>query len=164
MLINPVFPLSLDHPEADLVSFTTAMALPAVTTQTSTSVTCSTATLNGTITALGTLNPTQHGHVWNTTQNPTTAGTKTEVGAVSAIGAFVSNITGLLPNTTYYVRSYATNDSETVYGEQVSFNTFISLPVVTTQASTFYYDKLTISLSKTHANILLAYRTIRQIF
>ncbi|WP_396191573.1 serine hydrolase domain-containing protein [Flavobacterium sp.] len=36
----------------------------------------------------------------------------------------MSNLTGLLPNTTYYVRAYATNSVGTAYGNQVSFSTF----------------------------------------
>ena len=38
-------------------------------------------------------------------------------------GSFVSNITGLHPNTTYYVRAYATNSQGTRYGELRSFTT-----------------------------------------
>jgi len=37
--------------------------------------------------------------------------------------AFTCNLTGLTPNTIYYVRAYATNSSGTGYGEQVSFKT-----------------------------------------
>lgn len=36
---------------------------------------------------------------------------------------FVSLLTGLAKNTTYYVRSYATNDVGTGYGNELSFNT-----------------------------------------
>ena len=38
-------------------------------------------------------------------------------------GTFSSNISGLMANTTYYLRAYATNNSGTSYGNQVSFST-----------------------------------------
>ena len=42
---------------------------------------------------------------------------------VTAVGTYTSNITSLTPNTTYYVRAYATNSEGTAYGEQKSFKT-----------------------------------------
>jgi hypothetical protein len=38
-------------------------------------------------------------------------------------GAFSKNITGLSDNTTYYVRSYVTNEAGTNYGEETNFAT-----------------------------------------
>jgi uncharacterized protein (TIGR02145 family) len=38
-------------------------------------------------------------------------------------GSFTSSFTGLVPNTTYYVRAYATNSAGTGYGNEVSFTT-----------------------------------------
>ena len=104
------------------VSFTTHQ-VPTVTTQEVSSINTTTATGNGNITALGVPNPTQHGHVWNTEEDPTTSNSKTEKGAVSSTGAFTSSITELTPGTVYYVKAYATNSSGTVYGAQVSFRT-----------------------------------------
>jgi hypothetical protein len=68
------------------ITFTTLLA-PTVTTQAVTAITTTTATGNGNITVLGTFNPTEHGVVWATTANPTTANFKTTDGAVSATGA-----------------------------------------------------------------------------
>ncbi|MBI9053332.1 MAG: T9SS type A sorting domain-containing protein [Bacteroidales bacterium] len=116
------------------VSFT-ALEVPTVTTQAVTSIATSTATANGNVTDLGVPNPTQHGVCWSTSTNPTTSDSKTEDGAVSAIGAFTGNITGLSPGTMYYVRAYATNSVGTVYGSEVSFTT-LKLAGVTTQAVT----------------------------
>jgi Ig-like domain-containing protein len=96
---------------------------PTVTTQAVTNITTTTATSNGNITALGIPNPTQHGVVWSTSANPTTANNKTTDGPVSATGAFISQMTGLTANTLYYVRAYATNDAGTVYGAEVTFTT-----------------------------------------
>jgi hypothetical protein len=38
-------------------------------------------------------------------------------------GSFTSNLTGLLPSTTYYARSYAINSAGTIYGNTISFKT-----------------------------------------
>jgi uncharacterized protein (TIGR02145 family) len=38
-------------------------------------------------------------------------------------GSFNSKLTRLLPNTTYYIRAYATNSSGTKYGNQIVFTT-----------------------------------------
>jgi|GEM_PF-1517237 len=118
------------------VSFTTLPVAATVTTQAVTSITPTTATGNGNITVLGVPNPTAHGVVWNTGGTPTTADSKTNGGAASATGAFTGNLAGLSPNTTYYVRAYATNTAGTVYGSQVSFTTLPVAATVTTQAVT----------------------------
>jgi uncharacterized protein (TIGR02145 family) len=67
---------------------------------------------------------------WNTSGTPTTADNKTSDGSGS--DSFASSLTGLAPNTTYYVRAYATNSVGTAYGNQVSFKTTILLPTLTT--------------------------------
>ena len=113
----------------------TALLQPTVTTQAVTAIATTTATGNGNVTVLGVPNPTQHGVVWGLALNPTTADSKTTDGAVSAIGAFTSSITGLTPGTLYHVRAYATNTAGTVYGGDVTF-TALQLPTVTTQAVT----------------------------
>jgi hypothetical protein len=118
------------------VSFTTSAQAPTVTTQAVTNPGATTATGNGNITDLGAPNPTAHGVCWNTTGTPTTGDSKTDEGAASATGAFTSNMTGLSPNTKYYVRAYAENSAGTVYGGEVSFTTSAQAPTVTTQAVT----------------------------
>ena len=40
------------------------------------------------------------------------------------IGEFFSSLTGLDPNTKYYVKSYITNIKDTIYGKTISFTTF----------------------------------------
>lgn len=107
-------------------------SLPTVTTQAVTGIGTTTATGNGTITALGVPDPTAYGVVWNTTGTPTTADSVTNEGAASATGTFASSMSGLVPNTTYYVRAYATNAAGTSYGNEVSFNTTANGGVVET--------------------------------
>ncbi|HNY02538.1 MAG TPA: DUF1566 domain-containing protein, partial [Bacteroidales bacterium] len=57
---------------------------------------------------------------WSTSSSPTIADSHTTDG--SGTGAFVSSITGLTPNTNYYVRAYAMNSAGTAYGTEVSIN------------------------------------------
>lgn len=64
---------------------------------------------------------TVKGVCWSTYHDPTTSSQKTEDPA--GAGAYASNISGLRPNTTYYVRAYATNSLGTGYGGEVSFTT-----------------------------------------
>jgi len=96
--------------------------LPTLTTAAITSIETTTAISGGIISSDGASNVTSRGICWSTTTNPTTADSKTSDG--TGTGNFVSNLTGLLPNTTYYVRAYATNSVGTAYGNQVSFSTF----------------------------------------
>ncbi|TFG78057.1 MAG: hypothetical protein E4H23_08185, partial [Chrysiogenales bacterium] len=117
------------------VTFST-LEPPTVTTQAVTAITATSATGNGNITDLGNPNPTAHGVCWNTAGTPTTAGSHSDDGAASSTGAFTSSISGLSANTTYYVRTYATNAAGTSYGNQVSFTSLAIAPTVTTQAAT----------------------------
>jgi hypothetical protein len=64
---------------------------------------------------------TQKGVVWNTSPSPTTANSSTDDGDTST--PFDSSMTGLVANTTYYVRAYVTSNCGTEYGEEWSFKT-----------------------------------------
>ena len=66
---------------------------------------------------------TQRGVCWSTTPNPTTANSISSNG--SGLGSYSSNLTGLSPNTLYYVRAYAINSTGTFYGNEVSFTTAV---------------------------------------
>ena len=74
----------------------------------------------------------QYGHVWNTKQSPTVSNNKTQLGSTESTGTFNSTLTGLNPNTTYYVRSYAVNSVGTSYGNEVSFTTSYADVVLST--------------------------------
>ena len=120
------------------VVFTTLkqVVLPTVTTTSATSVTETSAATGGNVTSDGNASVTERGVVYATTQNPTTANTKVASG--NGTGSFVCNLSGLQPNTKYYVRAYAINSKGTAYGEEITFitNKSISLPIVTTAAVT----------------------------
>lgn len=105
------------------VNFTTLqnVTLPTVTTNDVTNVTENQATCGGNVTNNGGATVTARGVCYGTSQNPTVNGTYTTDG--TGTGNYISTITGLTPNTTYYVRAYATNSAGTAYGSQRSFTT-----------------------------------------
>ena len=119
-------------------TFTTLQdpVLPTVTTDDATNITQTTATDGGNVVSDGGATVTVRGVCWSTAPNPTTANSYTADG--SGTGTFVSNLTGLIPNTPYYVRAYATNNVGTAYGNEISFTTLsnITLPTVTTDDAT----------------------------
>jgi photosystem II stability/assembly factor-like uncharacterized protein len=101
---------------------------PTVTTSVVSDIAATTATGNGNITGLGNPNPTAYGVCWNTTGSPTISDSKVNKGAASSTGAFTAAMTGLTASTTYYVRAYATNNTGTNYGSQVTFTTLGPTP------------------------------------
>lgn len=86
-----------------------------------TEITQTTATSGGNISDDVEATITVRGVCWSKNQNPTVNDSKTEDG--TGVGSFKSCITGLEPNTTYYVRAFATNSSSTYYGSSISFTT-----------------------------------------
>ncbi|GAI09215.1 unnamed protein product, partial [marine sediment metagenome] len=96
-------------------------SIPTVTTTSVSSITHNSALSGGNVTDDGGASVIVRGVCWSTSQNPTTVDSHTTNG--SGTGAFISSITGLSPNTTYYVRAYATNSVGTSYGTQFSFAT-----------------------------------------
>lgn len=64
------------------------------------------------------------GVCWTTHATPTINDNATVDG--TGLGKFTSKMTGLLPNTTYYCRSYATTSEGTTYGSEFTFKTVVS--------------------------------------
>jgi len=110
--------------------------MPTLTTTAVTAITTTAASSGGNITDDGGAEVTARGICWGTTSGPTTTGSKTSDG--TGIGSFTSSITGLTPNTKYYVRAYATNSEGTAYGNEVDFTTnpIIGATVTTTAPTT----------------------------
>ena len=107
--------------------------LPTVITGSVSDITPATVTCGGEVTADGNAEVTARGICWSTYQHPTLADNYTTDG--TGTGLFTSSITGLTPNTTYYVRAYATNSVGTVYGDIQYFTTSaLLLPSVTTDS------------------------------
>lgn len=111
-------------------------SIPVLSTTVITEVTQSTATSGGSITNAGGAKITARGVCWSTNQTPTITDSKTEDG--TGEGSFTSSISGLQPNTTYYVRAYATNSVGTGYGSALSFTTVDNrtVPVLSTSEVT----------------------------
>lgn len=119
------------------VTFTTDTAtLSTLTTKAVVNVTSTTATTGGVISNNGNGIITSRGVCWDTLQNPTFEGGHFIVSG-SGNGSFVANVTSLTPNTTYYLRAYATNVAGTAYGNQQIFTTdTATLGTVSTTAVT----------------------------
>lgn len=103
-----------------------------LTTKSIGSITQTSASSGGNISDDGGADITVRGIVWDISSEPSiSVSTKTSDGTGS--GIFSSALTGLTPNTTYYVRAYATNSAGTAYGDEISFTTTApSLPTLTT--------------------------------
>jgi uncharacterized protein (TIGR02145 family) len=119
------------------VTFTTrSVEAPAVTTNTMSDITASSARSGGNVMDDGGDSVTARGVCWSTSQNPTTADHLTTDG--TGTGTFSSALTGLDPETTYYVRAYASNSAGTGYGSELTFTTLnsVGLPTVSTSSIT----------------------------
>lgn len=99
--------------------------LPVLTTNSVSNITQTTSKCGGNITSDGGFPIIERGVCWSINQTPTIADNKTSNG--TGIGSFTSSITGLLPQTIYYVRAYATNSNGTNYGNTLSFKTNTSI-------------------------------------
>ncbi len=110
------------------VTFTTTASKPNVVTLEATDVTGTTATLGGNVLSSGGADVLKRGLCYATTANPTTSNTNIACG--SGVGEFSCSVMDLTPNTTYYVRAYATNTKGTAYAEQVSFTTQCTAPTL----------------------------------
>lgn len=95
--------------------------LPTVMTHEITSPDQTSATGGGEIIDDGGSPITSSGVCWSLFPNPTISDTKTTDRPVEKM--FVSKLTNLQPNKTYYVRAYAVNSEGVGYGKQVTFNT-----------------------------------------
>ena len=127
------------------ITFTTVANLPILTTTNIQSITSNSVITGGTISSDGGSPVTTRGVVWSTTPNPNISlSTKTNDGI--GLGTFNSNVTGLSPNTIYYLKAYASNIAGTEYGNEISFKTQIGaiLPtVITTTATEVSYTTFT---------------------
>ncbi len=120
-----------------ITSIDTVVTTPVLSTTAVTSVTNTGAVSGGNVSSDGGADVTARGVVWGTSENPTVSlTTKTSNG--TGTGSFVSNLTGLTANTTYYVRAYAINSAGTAYGNELTFKTDTAAkpnPVVRTIAN-----------------------------
>ena len=103
-----------------------------VTSATVTSVTTTSAVVGGTVSSDLT-GANERGVYWGSTNNAEITGTKMQIG--SGTGTFSATLTGLSPNTTYYLKTYVNSSTGISYGSEISFTTAKEPPVTTRSVS-----------------------------
>ena len=114
------------------VKFTTELGVPVVISDSVYRITAHSAKCKGHVESDGGYAISKKGTCWSKKPDPTIDDDCTNDG--SGKGEFTSTLSGLLENTTYYVRTYATNATATVYGEQIIITTSDGLAVVKTDS------------------------------
>lgn len=113
------------------ISFTTDPAsLASLTTNPVTSILSASAVSGGEISDDGGSEITARGVCWSTSEQPDINDQKTNDG--TGTGSFTSQISGLEPDYTYYIRAYATNGAGTAYGNELIFYTDAIPPTIST--------------------------------
>lgn len=114
------------------VTFTTQNGIINLNTKSPTTITPTTVTIEGNITSDGGSTITERGFCISKLPNPNITN-KIQNG--SGIGTYISNITELSQNTTYYIKTYAINSVGTVYGNEINFTTLNVISLSTYVAS-----------------------------
>ena len=116
----------------DEVTLSTLNNLPILVTNDATSITATTAVLNGNVTGDGGSAVTQKGIVWAMTTGPNLSSNLGNLTLGGGLGTIAVVPTGLTPGATYYVKAYATNSNGTAYGNEVTFKTLATNPSILT--------------------------------
>lgn len=103
------------------ISFNTSAVIPVLNTLDIKDIEATNALSGGNITNNGGAQVLSMGICWSTKDAPTIADNKTVLNPLTSL--FTSSITGLEPNSTYFLRAYATNSQGTGYGNTISFKT-----------------------------------------
>jgi hypothetical protein len=106
-------------------NFKTEASSPAVLTSVVNNPAATSANVGGTVVSDGGLTVTERGILWATSNQPESNGTKLQIG--SGTGVFSASLTGLIPNTTYFIKAYAINSKGTSFGSLISFKTAQSI-------------------------------------
>lgn len=117
-------------------TFNSLTTLPVLTTSNLSSITSTSITTGGVITSDGGAAITAEGVCWSTTPSPTVNNNKTIDGTNPNL--YSSLITSLEPNTTYYIRAYATNNVGTAYGNELTTTTLA--PVIIAYKTMLQYN------------------------
>jgi uncharacterized protein (TIGR02145 family) len=107
-------------------------SLPGVKTGTVNRIVQTSAYASGQVESDGNAHVTARGVCWDIVTDPTIDKNKMS-DTIGGVGSFTCHITGLTPNTVYYLRAFATNSEGTAYGDPISFTTIpVALPTLTT--------------------------------
>lgn len=117
-------------------------SIPEVSTSTTTDILSTSIKCGGIVVADGGEAVTEYGVCWSKIELPTLSDSTKVVG--NGIAAFITELTALEPNTTYYVRAYAINSLGVAYGAQVSFKTLLTDPETVTDADGNVYHTVAI--------------------
>lgn len=111
------------------VTFRTSSVLPTVETVSISAITAHSISMTGKVWNAGGADVTTRGACCSQTAEPTVHDLKIESGF--GIGSYSGTLTGLTANTTYTIRSFASNSVGIAYGNSFSFKT-LGVPVVET--------------------------------
>jgi len=109
---------------------------PDLTTTIASSIQSKNADSGGNITDQGSSPVIARGLVWGYDMNPTLDQNWGSSENGTGTGSFTATMTDLNANSTYYVRAYAINSGGISYGQNESFTTLSSIPVLTTNSVT----------------------------
>ncbi|MCK5839882.1 MAG: hypothetical protein KAG99_08535, partial [Bacteroidales bacterium] len=126
------------------VTFTTLLpGAPSVTTDEATNITPISALCGGNVTDNGGNPVTSRGLCWSTEPNPGMDDNVIQVGY--GTGIFTTTLSGLTPETTYYIKAWATNAVETSLGGEISFTatTYILPTVITAEMTAVTHNSAT---------------------
>jgi hypothetical protein len=104
-------------------NISSTVELPTLSTNTVSNITPFQAYLSGYVVADGGGPVAERGFCYGTSQNPTIQDNIVACG--NGLGSFNAIVPGLISNTNYNARTYATNSAGTVYGNQQSFTTLV---------------------------------------
>ncbi len=107
----------------------TPIRLPNVNTSNPTEITINSATVDADVVVEGSSSVHTRGICWNTSPDPGLSNNTTK-DISGGLGKYTNYLSSLSPNTTYYVKAYATSTSGTAFGNEISFTT--SVPSLTT--------------------------------
>lgn len=125
---------------------------PTVATNSASNITSTGATLNGTLSGLGSASSVNVNFVLGTSTN---YGVMTAVQTLNATGAFSANITGLTPNTVYHFEANAGGLS-TIYGNDMTFTTVQAPTTSTSTAITSTSTTMPTSMMTTSTTAVVA--------
>lgn len=136
------------------LSFTTLAVLATLDTTPASSITSTSANSGGTITFAGPGTISARGVCYDTFPNPDMGSTVVTV--PSSMSPYTASMTGLTPDTLYYVRAYITYDDSPIYGQQISFITPASgvVPVVPTPNIVTIVSKTTTTITVSASSVI----------